>query len=47
MPEAVQQMDALLRTTDRITLQDKIFEIAKKYRSFDIPRRIYPAIYEK
>lgn len=46
MPEAVRQMDALLKGNNRKSLQEKIFEVAKKYRSFDIPRRIYPAIYE-
>lgn len=46
MAEAVRQMDLLLQTCDRKTLQEKIFGVAKQYRSFDIPRRIYPAIYE-
>ena len=46
MPEAVRQMEILLKSTDRKTMQNKIFEVAKQYRSFDIPRRIYPAIYE-
>jgi glycosyltransferase involved in cell wall biosynthesis len=46
MPEAVRQMDVLLKTCDRKTMQERIFEVAKQYRSFDIPRRIYPAIYE-
>jgi len=46
MPGAVKQMDALLKNTDRKTLQEKIFSVAKQYRSFDIPRQIYPLIYE-
>lgn len=47
MTPAVRQMDTLLKTSDRKILQEKIFGIAKQYRSFDIPWRIYPLIYEK
>ena len=46
MHEAVRQMDQLLKNTSREFLQEKIFGIAKKYRSFDIARKIYPIIYE-
>ena len=46
MPEAVRKMDHLLRNNSRELLQEKIFGIAKKYRSFDIARKIYPLIYE-
>lgn len=46
LPEAVRQMDFLLKNNTRESLQKKIFEVAKKYRSFDIARKIYPMIYE-
>jgi glycosyltransferase involved in cell wall biosynthesis len=46
MDEAVRQMDQLLKNNSREILQKKIFGIAKKYRSFDIARKIYPLIYE-
>lgn len=46
MPEAIYKMDQLLKSNSRESLQEKIFDIAKKYRSFDIARRIYPVIYE-
>jgi Glycosyltransferase Family 4/Glycosyl transferases group 1 len=42
---AVKQIDDLLKKHSREELQDKIFEIAKKYRSFTIAERIYPLIY--
>ena len=45
MPAAVREMDTLLKSNSREHLQEKIFEIAKQYRSFDIARRIYPLIY--
>lgn len=44
--EAVKQVDQLLKNNSRETLQEKIFSIAKKYRSFDIAENIYPSIYE-
>ena len=46
MATAVRQMDQLLKNNSREFLQEKIFGIAKKYRSFDIARKIYPLIYE-
>ena len=46
MAGAVHQMDQLLKNNSREFLQGKIFGIAKKYRSFDIARKIYPVIYE-
>jgi hypothetical protein len=46
MHVAVHQMDLLLKSNSREFLQGKIFGIAKKYRSFDIARKIYPVIYE-
>jgi glycosyltransferase involved in cell wall biosynthesis len=46
MPAAVCEMDKLLKSDSRKNLQEKIFGIAKQYRSFDIARRIYPLIYE-
>ena len=46
MHEAVRKMDQLLKNNNREFLQEKIFGIAKKYRSFDIARKIYPLIYE-
>jgi len=45
MVEAVKQIDLLLRNNPREALQQKIFSIAKKYRSFDIAEDIYPSIY--
>jgi len=45
MTEAVKQIDLLLRNNPRETLQQKIFSVAKKYRSFDIAEHIYPSIY--
>ena len=45
LAEAVKQIDQLLRNNQRETLQQKIFSIAKKYRSFDIAEDIYPSIY--
>ena len=45
MAEAVKQIDLLLRNNSRETLQQKIFSVAKKYRSFDIAENIYPSIY--
>jgi len=46
MDGTVRQMDQLLKNNSREFLQEKIFGIAKKYRSFDIARKIYPLIYE-
>jgi len=46
MSGAVRQMDELLKNNSREILQEKVFGIAKKYRSFDIARKIYPLIYE-
>ena len=46
LAEAVKQIDQLLRNNSRETLQQKIFSIAKKYRSFEIAENIYPSIYE-
>jgi len=46
MAGAVHQMDQLLKNYNREFLQEKVFGIAKKYRSFDIARKIYPLIYE-
>ena len=46
MSGAVRQMDQLLKNNSREFLQEKVFCIAKKYRSFDIARKIYPLIYE-
>lgn len=46
MEEAVKQLDELLKNNPRETLQQKIFSIAKKYRSFEIAEQIYPVIYE-
>src|SRR5204863_4714711 len=47
MAEAVKQIDRLLRNNSRETLQQKIFSVARKYRSFDIAEDIYPSIYGK
>ena len=46
MPGAVREMDKILKSNCREHLQEKIFRIARQYRSFDIARRIYPLIYE-
>jgi len=46
MGGAIRQMDQLLKNNSREILQEKIFGIAKRYRSFDIARKIYPLIYE-
>ncbi len=46
MVGAIRQMDQLLKNNNREFLQEKIFGIAKRYRSFDIARKIYPLIYE-
>ncbi|HEV8271818.1 MAG TPA: glycosyltransferase [Chitinophagaceae bacterium] len=46
MSAAVCDIDTLLKNNSRENLQEKIFGIAKQYRSFDIARRIYPLIYE-
>jgi glycosyltransferase involved in cell wall biosynthesis len=46
MPGAVREMDKLLKSKSREDWQEKIFAVAKQYRSFDIARRIYPVIYE-
>jgi glycosyltransferase involved in cell wall biosynthesis len=46
MSAAVCDIDTLLKSNSRENLQEKIFGIAKQYRSFDIARRIYPLIYE-
>jgi glycosyltransferase involved in cell wall biosynthesis len=46
MPEAVRKIDELLLKNKREELQQRIFEVAKKYRSFEIARKIYPMIYE-
>ena len=43
---AVKRIDNLLKKYSRKELQDKIFGIAKKYRSFEIAENIYPSIYE-
>jgi glycosyltransferase involved in cell wall biosynthesis len=45
MVEAVKKIDLLLQNNPRETLQQKIFSVAKKYRSFDIAEDIYPSIY--
>ena len=47
MAEAVKQLDQLLKNNSREVLQQKIFSIAKKYRSFAIAEEIYPLIYER
>ena len=46
LEDAIRQMDYFLKTNDKRKIQQKIFEIAKKYRSFEIARNIYPLIYE-
>jgi glycosyltransferase involved in cell wall biosynthesis len=45
MPEAVKQLDQILKNNSKEELQQKIFSIAKKYRSFEIAEEIYPIIY--
>jgi glycosyltransferase involved in cell wall biosynthesis len=45
MPEAVKQLDQILKSNSKEELQQKIFSIAKKYRSFEIAEEIYPIIY--
>jgi glycosyltransferase involved in cell wall biosynthesis len=47
LAEAVKQVDQLLKKFPRELLQQKIFSIAKKYRSFQIAEEIYPLIYER
>lgn len=47
MTEAVKQLDQLLKNNSRESLQQKIFSVAKKYRSFQIAEEIYPVIYER
>lgn len=47
MVEAVKQLDQLLKNNSREVLQQKIFSVAKKYRSFEIAEEIYPMIYER
>ena len=42
---AVQQMDQLLQSCSREEMQEKIFNVAKKYRSFEIAENIYSKIY--
>jgi len=46
LPGAVEKMDTLLKTNKKELLQKKIFEIAKKYRSFETARRVYGDIYD-
>lgn len=43
---ALQRIQELLQNESREQLQQRIFTIAKQYRSFDIARNIYPQIYE-
>ena len=45
MQLVVQQMEKLLASYEKEVLQKKIFDIAKKYRSFEIAHKIYPLIY--
>lgn len=45
MQEAVLRMESLLNNNKKEELQKKIFDIAKKYRSIDIARNLYPLIY--
>ncbi|HET6767045.1 MAG TPA: glycosyltransferase, partial [Chitinophagaceae bacterium] len=47
MADAVKQVDRLLKDNSREALQQKIFSVAKKYRSFKIAEEIYPVIYER
>ncbi|MDD5569566.1 MAG: glycosyltransferase [Bacteroidales bacterium] len=44
--EAIEEIDSLLRNTDRQTLKNKIVDIAKQYRSFEIADEIYKKIYK-
>ncbi len=46
MPEAVKQLDQLLKNNSREVLQQKIFAVAKEYRTFEIAKELYPKIYE-
>lgn len=46
LPEAVRQMNELLISNSRESLQRRIFEVARTYRSFSIAEKIYPQIYE-
>ncbi|HLF46454.1 MAG TPA: glycosyltransferase [Chitinophagaceae bacterium] len=45
MREGVNQMETFLNNNKKEELQRKIFDIAKKYRSIDIARNLYPLIY--
>jgi glycosyltransferase involved in cell wall biosynthesis len=47
MTEAVKQLDQLLKNNSRESLQQKIFSVAKKHRSFQIAEEIYPVVYER
>jgi glycosyltransferase involved in cell wall biosynthesis len=42
--DAIQKLDSLL-SEDKEHLHRKIFSVALQYRSFEIPEKIYPAIY--
>ncbi len=44
---AVEYIDKLLKQENRETLQQRIFDVAKKYRSFEIAERVYKEIYGK
>lgn len=44
--QAVKNMDELLKAQTREVLQQKIFEVVKKYRSFSIAEKIYSTIYQ-
>jgi glycosyltransferase involved in cell wall biosynthesis len=43
--DSVKQIDTLLKTTEPQILKNKIRDVAKKYRSFDIAENIYKTIY--
>ncbi|MBI1343034.1 MAG: glycosyltransferase [Terrimonas sp.] len=45
-PSAIMAIDGILKHEDRSQLQERIFKVAKQYRSFSIARKIYPLIYE-
>ncbi len=44
---AIEYIDKLLKQENRETLQQRILEVAKKYRSFEIAERVYKEIYGK
>ncbi|MFA6923198.1 MAG: glycosyltransferase [Bacteroidales bacterium] len=45
--ESIREIDSLIKNNDRQTLRNKIVEIAKQYRGFEIAEEIYQKLYQK